>query len=76
MDAAGGGGVGVGATLAAGVTGAVVASGDAAGPQAAVSRTMMDIRSAGTGNLERLLIIVTLLRDNNYRHGRRGCGCC
>ncbi len=75
VAATGGGGVGVGASVAAGVTGAIVDWGEVAGPQAAVNSARTEIMSAGTGNLERLLIIVTLLRDNNYRHGRRGGHC-
>ncbi len=67
---AGGGGVAVGASLAAGVTGAVVDCGDATGPQAAVSRARTDIMSASTDDLEPVLNISTPPRENNQRHGR------
>ena len=74
VDAVGGGGVAVGASVAAGVTGAVVDCGDATGPQAEVSRARTDIRmditSASTDDLETVLIISTPLRENNRRHGR------
>ena len=70
VDEAGGGGVGVGIDVAAGVAGTVVDGGDATGPQAAVSRARTDIMSASTDDLEPVLIISTPLRENNHRHGR------
>ena len=75
VAATGGGGVGVGASVAAGVTGAIVDWGEVAGPQAAVNSARTEIMSASTGNLERLLIVSTLLRQNNHREGQRGGHC-
>ena len=76
VDAAGGGGVAVDASLAAGVGGTAVDCGDATGPHPAVIRAIADMMSVSTNNLDTVLIVVTLLRDNNYRHGRIGSRCC
>ena len=55
VDTAGGGGVG--ASVAAGVTGAIVDWGEVAGPQAAVNSARTEIMSASTDGLETVLIV-------------------